>query len=314
MREPPPHVMDAEVLTAVRRDWDERVDALEHLPVGFGAHHWRATVDEEPRLFVTFDRLLPIRRAGELEAAYAAAAELARRGQDFVLASIAARRGGRTVPLADGALSVTPWTCGRSGDGPPTDADEAAACAAMLARLHACRPPRATPRWRPLLDPAEFVPALTRRLDDRWDAGPYGERVRTALLEHLDDIRSWASAYGALARDAVAAPDTWVPTHGEPDTGNQLITAHRRLLVGWESLKLAPRERDLRFLVTAGLPWQSAYPHDLERSMVEMFDLEWRLDEVGQYAAWFSGAHTGTRSDAVAFAGLMDELTRAPVR
>ena len=44
--------------------------------------------------------------------------------------------------------------------------------------------------------------------------------------------------------------------------------------------------------------------------MVELFDLEWRLDEIAQYAAWFSAPHTGTRSDEVAYGGLLGELQR----
>ncbi len=37
--------------------------------------------------------------------------------------------------------------------------------------------------------------------------------------------------------------------------------------------------------------------------MLELFDLEWRLDEIAQYADWFLGAHAGTASDDVAFGG-----------
>ena len=44
--------------------------------------------------------------------------------------------------------------------------------------------------------------------------------------------------------------------------------------------------------------------------MVELFDLEWRLDEISQYAAWFAAPHTGNRDDEIAFGGLRDELTR----
>ena len=44
--------------------------------------------------------------------------------------------------------------------------------------------------------------------------------------------------------------------------------------------------------------------------MLELFDLEWRLDEIAQYADWFSRHHTGTESDAVAYAGLVHELDR----
>ena len=44
--------------------------------------------------------------------------------------------------------------------------------------------------------------------------------------------------------------------------------------------------------------------------MIEMFDLEWRLDEVAQYAAWFAAPHAGSEDDRVAFEGLLTELDR----
>lgn len=44
--------------------------------------------------------------------------------------------------------------------------------------------------------------------------------------------------------------------------------------------------------------------------MLELFGLEWRLDEISQYAAWFAAPHTGTRDDEIAFAGLRSELAR----
>ena len=77
---------DAEVLAAVRHDWDDTVDRVEHLPVGFGAHHWAAYDGDRPRLFVTFDQLEPKRTAARLEAAYAGAAALREDGLEFVLA------------------------------------------------------------------------------------------------------------------------------------------------------------------------------------------------------------------------------------
>ena len=42
--------------------------------------------------------------------------------------------------------------------------------------------------------------------------------------------------------------------------------------------------------------------------MLELFDLEWRLDEISQYAAWFAAPHTGTADDEIAFGGLLHEL------
>ena len=57
MREPPTGVADPDVLAAVRQAWSVEIDAVEHLPVGFGAHHWAASADGRRRLFVTLDRL-----------------------------------------------------------------------------------------------------------------------------------------------------------------------------------------------------------------------------------------------------------------
>jgi spectinomycin phosphotransferase len=42
--------------------------------------------------------------------------------------------------------------------------------------------------------------------------------------------------------------------------------------------------------------------------MVELYDLEWRLDEIAQYAAWFSRPHSGGRDDEIASDGLRHEL------
>ena len=44
MLERPPDVTDAEVLEVVRRHWEPAADTVEHLPVGWGAHHWRVDV------------------------------------------------------------------------------------------------------------------------------------------------------------------------------------------------------------------------------------------------------------------------------
>ena len=93
-------------------------------------------------------------------------------------------------------------------------------------------------------------------------------------------------------------------THGEPHEANQLVEGDRTRLLDWESVALAPAERDLRTLLDRG----HAVPADA--AMAELFDLEWRLDEVEQYTAWFAAPHVGNASDAVALAGLQSELAR----
>jgi len=311
VREPPEQLDTDELLALVRRHWDTDVDALAHLPVGFGAHHWAASVNGGRRHFVTFDQLLPKRSAATLEHAYASAAELARSGLDFVLAGTPA--GSRyTVPLDDGSVSVTPWMEGRSGAGRFVDKNEAVETATLLGRLHASEPPADLPVWKPLVR-SDLGDELADRVAGPWHSGPFGERARAAVAAQLPAVHDWVQRYVVLTDRALPAHRSWVPTHGEPDTGNHLVTATHRYLVDWESLALAPRERDLDGLIASGADWQRAYgPHEPDARMLEMFDLEWRLSEIAEYSTWFRAPHTGTASDIVAFEGLVEELGRPP--
>ena len=315
MREPPPHVGDDDVLLVLRSSWawdqgdlvEGELASVTHLPVGFGAHHWRADdAAGRPRLFVTLDVPHPRRTATELEASYAAAAELAASGLEFVVPSLPSVTGSFTVPCADGDLSVTAWHDGTShGFGPPETREAAEATLTMVRRLHAAPPPAGLVPWRPVI--ARTFPAhLALRLGTPWETGPYGERARASLADRVEDIGRWSATYLRLCDAAVDCP--WVATHGEPHQGNQLVTETGRMLVDWETLRRAPAERDLRVLVEGGFADLCAA---IDWQMVEMFDLEWRLDEISQYADWFAAPHDGNKDDEVAYGGLLGELDRA---
>ena len=122
-------------------------------------------------------------------------------------------------------------------------------------------------------------------------------------MRHLADLDRWTARYHHLAD--VARDRTWVATHGEPDSGNQLLTAEGRLLVDWESLKLAPPELDLRTLVDDGRSRPTPTPRCSSCSTSS--GASTRSDE---YAAWFAAPHTGTADDEIAFDGLLHELER----
>ncbi|WP_227999962.1 hypothetical protein [Nocardia australiensis] len=83
------------------------------------------------------------------------------------------------------------------------------------------------------------------------------------------------------------------------------MTAHGLRLVDWESLALAPPERDYADLLAAAdgllLP---------DSAMVELFALDWRLSEIAEYARWFAAPHIGTDDDHTALEGLYEELAR----
>ena len=306
MLEPPDFVTADEVLDVVRTHWAIDVDVIEHLPVGFGAHHWRVSSAGEPRLFVTLDSLGPRHTAESLEAAYSAAAELSAAGLEFVVASVPNRNGRYTAPLAGGAVSCVPWMEGESPSSIDSDTGSAAWPGTTLRRSPGCTPRPLPPASRPGNRGSEKTSATSwpTCLRTPWQTGPYGELARAALTPRIDAIRRWTNAYYELSRLATELP--WVPTHGEPHTANQLVTGQGIVFVDWESLALAPRERDLGTLVGSGYAELVAPNWE----MIELFDLEWRLGELTEYAGWFARPHTGTDSDRTAFDDLMTELER----
>jgi len=301
VREPPLNVSEDDVLAAVREHWTDEVDGVEHLPVGFGAHHWAAGVRGRRTHFVTLDALDGKHDAASLEATYAVASGLMF-PLDFVVAPVPSHGGRLTVAFADGALSLTPWVSG----GNPERLD-LELVSRMLRRLHAVPAPSGLRDWVTITPPS-LPDDLTELVRRPWDEGPYGERARSAVRGRLAAIAEWSATYHAL--DDLARRKPWVLTHGEPGEHNLMVTpklgGEKTLLVDWETALRAPAERDWRTLVERGLP-----PAELDAAMLELFDVEWRLDEISQYATWFSSPHTGSASDKVAMGGLLHELVRS---
>ncbi|WP_438489871.1 phosphotransferase [Streptomyces sp. S186] len=305
MRSRPPSLSDDVIAATVAGHWlseNARITEAGYLPWGFGAHHWRIS-GGGTTLFVTLDQLAPRHTAASLEAAYAGAAALAAGGLAAVCAPLPHRSGRFTVAVAGGALSVTPWLDGH----PPTEAEarEPAHLGQVtdaLAALHGTEPPKGLPVWAPQVGPA-FADEVRARTARPWMTGPLGEEARHALAERVDAIRHWTARYHLLAESALAHRDHWVPTHGEPHYANQLVGPCGLRLVDWESLAIAPRERDYGDLLAAG----AEVPHD--PALLELFALDWRLSEIAAYTHWFAGPHVGNDDDHTALEGLREELS-----
>lgn len=153
------------------------------------------------------------------------------------------------------------------------------------------------------MDPAgrpRFADELRVHTAEPWTSGPLAEQARVALAAQGEAISRWTDRYLELAETAFSQRDSWVPTHGEPHNDNQVVTANGVRLVDWESLALAPRERDYADLLDA--------VDGADPAMVELFALDWRLSELAEYERWFAAAHTGTDDDHTALEGLHEEL------
>ncbi|WP_211336222.1 phosphotransferase [Nocardia tenerifensis] len=298
----PAFIDDDAIAHAVAAHWLPEVTEIGYLPWGFGAHHWRVS-GGGATVFVTLDQLAPRHTAASLEGAYAGAAALAATGLPAVCAPLPARSGRFTVDVGPGALSVTPWLQGRS----PTEAQareprHVQEVVRTLDALHRTPPPDGLRSWTPQVGP-EFAEDLRARTAQPWTSGPLAEQAREALAAHIDPIRHWTDRYLELTNKALSQRNSWVPTHGEPHNDNQVVTPDGLRLVDWESLALAPPERDYADLLTVAEGLLHPDP-----AMVELFALDWRLSEIAEYTRWFAAAHLGTEDDHTALEGLFEEL------
>lgn len=303
MRTRPPSVTDELIRRAVADHWSLDVERVDYLPVGGGAHHWRA-IGPRCAIFVTLDELGTRHSTGSLEDAYATAACLEAARLDVVCAPLRGRHGRFTVDVGFGMLSATPWLDGHS----PTEAEyrapaHLATVMAALDALHAMTPPAPLRDWAPRvgIDFADKVRILT---DRPWLSGPFGEEARNVLVAHGADIERWTRRYHDLTQHARAQRHTWVPTHGEPHEDNQVVHGRSLKFVDWETVRLAPRERDYSDLLAAGCAGQL----NADQLMVELFALDWRLSEITEYVDWFTGPHTGSEDDIEALQALHEEL------
>ncbi|MEP6630730.1 MAG: phosphotransferase [Lapillicoccus sp.] len=306
-----------EVGAIVREHWDDGVVAATFVPLGDDAAHWVCAGKHRPRWFVTADDVTADGRLEELFDAYAAARELAARGHHVVVPTVPPGSGaGEAVGVVHGGLllTVTGYLEGEPGPGDYADDNQRALIAGALGALHADRPPVRTPLWRP--GPRSWG-AVAQALESpvAWRSGPFGGPVRAALREHASTLQGLHRRYAALAAQALEGRDQWVLTHGRPHTGNVLWLAGGPVLVDWESLRVAPRERDLRTVLRGaqGVEPLSAYTAhggraDLDDDLVELFDLDEWLGAVARAAARLAGPHAGDGDDEGVRAALLEEL------
>ena len=316
----PPGLPAGLVGAAVRREWGVRVTHAHHAELGTGAWHWVLGDDDGPQWFATVDAVGTAAERRLLLAAYEAAVQLTQ-GLSFVVAPVRTRDARVAVDVAPGRLlSLTPYVEGAAGDGPFALDAERVPMAGMLGGLHSQVYPRRLPVWTPQVGRHARVQrsGLERCLElDHWSGGPWSVPAG-ALLADVQSVVEGALRRFALLGAAVAGTiDRWVVTHGEPNAANMVDSPDGPRLVDWASIRLAPRERDLRETLgesDGNEPWfayveAGGRPDPISPDTLELFALEWHLTQIAEHAVLFSRPHEQTADTSRCFTDLESELT-----
>jgi spectinomycin phosphotransferase len=287
------------VIEALREGWDFGVDVAEYAAVGGGSYHWKVADKAGLRGFVTVDDLdqktwLGATRAAAfdgLRCAFDASVALRDGGLHFVVAPIPTRRG-ESLRRLDSRYSVALFPLVEGEAGPfgyfEDDDDGRRAVVAMLADLHQAAAVGSGVRTVGLdLSGRCHLEAALLELDEAWTGGPLSEPARDAVRASASELAELLALADRLAADAQKRGGHWVVTHGEPHAANVIRTSESRLLVDWDTVALAPPERDLWMVAVGGTDGAVLYERVTgtrpNEAALDYFRLTWDLKDFAEY-------------------------------
>jgi spectinomycin phosphotransferase len=223
-----------------------------------------------------------------------------------VVAPLDARDGEPLRRLDDRyALSVFPFLAGCSYEfGPYPDEWLRGQALELIATLH-----RSAPAVRGLVP--VHAPGFAGRGDlgafllepDRpWDGGPLSAAAHDLLRARTVGLARLAEGFDHLAAITGPARAHPVITHGEPHPGNLMSADGRLVLVDWDTVALAPPERDVSMIVAAGTAgidrhtdrYQEAAGRKLDFAVITLYQLRWYLDDLASAIRMFRNPHRET--------------------
>lgn len=329
MRSPPPDLAPERLADVLADGWRLRVVSLEYVPEGGGSHHWMLTDAGGRRHFVTVDDLDDKEWIGGsrdavfdgLRRAFSTAAVLRYdAGLQFVVAPIAASDG-QLLRRVDGpyAVSVFRFLTGRSHEfGPYADGLLRNQVLDMMAVLHQATPAVRDGAPRHILGFAgrDDLDAYLFGPDRPWDSGPFAEAARGLLLPHAVDLGQLVTTFDRVAESTRPARADLVITHGEPHPANIMSADGRLFLIDWDTVALAPPERDIALIATAGNDgvdrYYQATGRELNPAVIGLYQLRWYLDDIASAIRLFRNTHHDTPDTRQWRHGLARHLEQLP--
>jgi spectinomycin phosphotransferase len=299
---------DADVIRALDEGWGVTVESAEFAAVGFGSFHWIATDEDQHRFFVTVDDIGNRPWLGNTADSVFAGMQKAfdmvvslrgREGLDFVLAPLRSLDGESVRRVGPRhSVAVFPFVDGESGGfsddiGPERRAE----MVRMLAELH-----QATPSVPDLPPPLTLgfagrpgLEAAARDLENPWVGGPFAEPARAWLTGHAGDLRQKLDDFDQVVRAVVATQGPPVITHGEPHPGNVMLSKGKLLLIDWDTVALAPPERDLWLVASdsgaEGALYEELTGRTVNSAALDLYRQAWLLADVATYIELFRSPH-----------------------
>lgn len=302
MLAPPADLTDEIVTDALARGWALTTASMAYRPVGWGSHHWDIIDDAGTTWFVTVDDLLAGRAFGErsldpaydrLRASLATAVALKDAGRSFVVAPIPTLDDQPLMRTRTYGVSLYPFVAGESFEwGEFSSPEHLTAVLDMLVQMH--NAPIAARRYARLdtfrIPHRYALDATLAEPADVPDRGPYSRCMAELITANCAAVGALLDRYDELV--ALAQTGRMVLTHGEPHPGNTMRAADGWRLIDWDTVLVAPPERDLWSLEPLHAAYAEATGIDLVPDMVELYRIRWTLADIAVDVSRFRRDHT----------------------
>jgi spectinomycin phosphotransferase len=180
----------------------------------------------------------------------------------------------------------------------------------MLAELHRATPAVASvARTVGLEVPGRgHIEAALRETAQTWSGGPFSEPAREAFAVRASDVAELLALADRLAAGVAARGARSVLTHGEPHSANVMRTDTGHVLVDWDTVALAPPERDLWMVVGDSAAEAALYAEATGRQVddvaVSFFRLTWDLKDLAEWLNVLRSPHRETEDTVNTYEGL----------
>jgi spectinomycin phosphotransferase len=128
--------------------------------------------------------------------------------------------------------------------------------------------------------------AALEQVEETWSGGPFSEPGRRELAAHAANVTALLDVADRLALDVARRSTEWVVTHGEPHARNVMRTGEGLVLIDWDTVALAPPERDLWMVSDAAdeaAIYADATGHAPDPVAMNFFRLVWDLADLAAY-------------------------------
>lgn len=319
MREPP-NLAPAAIAAALQAHYGLSARSLAFLPLGddSASSVYRVEADGGAAYF------LKVRTgAGFSVPSLAVPHALGSQGVPHILAPLPTLSEALWAPVGDFALSLYPFIDGRMGAHGGLSGEQWRALGATLRQAHASQLPpdllRIMPREAFTPSRRSLLPHLEAAVARHDWSGPAARELAAFWRSHQDVIRTVVGRADALARQLRQAALPLALCHADLHTWNMLVDQAQQLwLVDWDETILAPKERDLMFVI-GGIGPGLVGPGDtacflegygdapIDPCALTYYRYAWAVQDIAAYAErvyLMPGLGEGTRREAVR--GFMD--------